>query len=156
MEVRMPNLSGIGCARRLKAELPELPVLILTASSDTADITESVAAGVSGYLIKPVRPEQLNEAVGEVLHGRVVLCAEAQTALAHHVRRLGIMRSADDLSRREREVMRFVVSDFTNKEIAQRLGISEGTVHSHLIRAFRKMGVRTREEARRKLLTGEK
>ena len=154
MDIGMPVLSGIDCTRRLKASLPRLPVVMFAAYLDSADIVESVTVGACGYLLKTTSPERLVWALGEAALGRIALCSAAQVALVDYVRRLGAARSSAGLSRRERDVMLCVMQGHLNKDIASRLGISEGTVHRHLSEAYKKLDVHGRDEARRMFIGG--
>jgi DNA-binding NarL/FixJ family response regulator len=155
MDIGMPALSEIDCARRLKAALPNLPVIMFTGCSDGMTIAESIMAGACGYLIKPVPPERLVWALGEAAEGRIALCGEAQAGLAQYVRRLGTTRSSLGLSPREHQIMVWAAAGLRNKEIAEELGLSEATVHNQVMRAYKKLGVSTRAEARDMLLPRE-
>lgn len=154
MEIRLPGLSGIECLRRVRARRPSARILLFTACSDPETIIESVAAGASGYLIKPVEAEQLVSAVREAAQDRLVFCGGAQVALVHLIQRMGAAKRCMTLSCREREVMLLLVNGATNKDLARQLGIGEGTAHWHVSEIFRKMHVHSREEARRKFVGG--
>ena len=150
MEAWLPGLSGIDCARRLTARLPNARIVLFTACTDHDTIVESVMAGALGYLIKPVAPGYLVWAVAEAAQARPVLCSEAQAALIGFVCRVDQTRHSKALSWREREVMLLVMNGAQYKEIASKLSICEGTVHRHLHDIYRKLGVHGKDEARRK------
>ena len=150
MEAWLPGLSGIDCARRLTARLPNARIVMFTACSDHDTIVESVMAGALGYLIKPVAPGYLVWAVAEAAQARPVLCSEAQAALIGFVCRVDQTRHSKTLSWREREVMLLVMNGAQYKEIASELSICEGTVRRHLHDIYRKLGVHGKDEARRK------
>ena len=150
MEAWLPGLSGIDCARRLTARLPNARIVMFTACSDHDTIVESVMAGALGYLIKPVAPAYLVWAVAEAAQARSVLCSQAQAALIGFVCRVDQTRHSKTLSWREREVMLLVMNGAQYKEIASELSICEGTVRRHLHDIYRKLGVHGKEEARRK------
>ena len=154
MEAWLPGLSGIDCARRLTARLPNARIVMFTACSDHDTIVESVMAGALGYLIKPVAPGYLVWAVAEAAQARPVLCSEAQAALIGFVCRVDQTRHSKTLSWREREVMLLVMNGATYKDISKELGIEEGTVHRHLHDIYRKLGVHGKDEARRKSARG--
>jgi len=146
----LPGLSGIDCARRLTARLPNARIVMFTACTDHDMIVESLMAGALGYLIKPVAPAYLVWAVAEAAQARPVLCSQAQAALIGFVCRVDQTRHSKALSWREREVMLLVMIGAQYKEIASKLSICEGTVHRHLHDIYRKLGVHGKEEARRK------
>jgi DNA-binding NarL/FixJ family response regulator len=154
LEAQLPGLSGIVCARRLTARLPNARIVMFTACSDHDTIVESVMAGALGYLIKPVTPEYLVWAVSEAAQGRRVLCGEAQGAAVDYIRRSGATGRSKRLSWREREVMLRLMNGAPNKDLATELGIGEGTLHKHLDNIYKKLGVHGKDDARRKFMGG--
>jgi DNA-binding NarL/FixJ family response regulator len=148
----LPGLSGIDCTRRLKAHLLELPVLMLSARLDEETIVRSLMAGGSGFLVKPVAPDQLMRAVTRAAKGLPALCLEAQTAVLGLLHRMGRASGSAGLSHREQDAMLGLAQDLSDKEIAALLGMGSGTVHSHLSSIYRKLRVHSRSEARRKFV----
>ena len=153
MEVGEPQLPGIECARRLKAMLPSLPVVMLTAQADVVSIFLSIMAGVSGYLIKPVALETVVSTLARAIRGGtgVMLCDKSQSHLMNYVRSLCNPRSAL-LTPREQQIMGCLFQNMTNKEIAEQLHIKPSTLHAELEALYRKLQAHCRQEAIRKYL----
>ena len=150
MDLNMPEMGGIAATRAIKEESPDRVVLALTVSEAEEDIVEMVAAGASGYVLKDVDPASLARSIQEAHAGQFQL----DDALTRRV----IMRLASTLKRshrplgeplteRETQILRMVVQGTSNKAIASRLGLGEGTIKSHLRNIYRKLQVRTRAEA---------
>lgn len=146
LDLRMPGLSGLEVLRRLRAEHPEVRVLVLTAYDDDPYIFAALRAGARGYLLKTAGPEELIRGIHMVYAGRSVL---DPTVAERLVEELGGPTGGEPerLTERELEVLRLAARGLTNRAIGFRLGISERTVHSHLINIFAKLGVNTRTEA---------
>jgi DNA-binding NarL/FixJ family response regulator len=150
MDLNMPEMGGIAATRAIKEENPERVVLALTVSEAEEDIVEMVAAGASGYVLKDVDPESLARSIQDAHAGHFQL----DDALTRRViMRLGssLRRSrrslAEPLTERETQILRMVMEGTSNKAIASRLGLGEGTIKSHLRNIYRKLQVRTRAEA---------
>ncbi len=150
MDLNMPEMGGIAATRAIKEENPDRVVLALTISEAEEDIVEMVAAGASGYVLKDVDPASLARSIQDAHAGHFQL----DDALTRRVIvRLGstLRRSrrplAEPLTERETQILRMVVVGMSNKAIANRLGLGEGTIKSHLRNIYRKLQVRTRAEA---------
>ena len=150
MDLNMPEMGGIAATRAIKEEDPEQVVLALTVSEAEEDIVEMVAAGASGYVLKDVDPISLARSIQDAHAGRFQL----DDGLTRRViMRLGATLKrprrplADPLTERETEIVRMLVEGKGNKAIANRLGLSEGTIKSHLRNIYRKLHVQTRAEA---------
>jgi DNA-binding NarL/FixJ family response regulator len=150
MDLNMPEMGGIAATRAIKEEDPERVILALTVSEAEEDIVEMVTAGASGYVLKDVDPVRLARCIQEAHAGRFQL----DDALTRKViMRLGATlrrprhRPSEPLTDREAEILGMVVEGKANKVIASRLGLSEGTIKSHLRNIYRKLRVQTRAEA---------
>ena len=163
MDVRMPVCDGIEATRQIKAELPETKVIMLTVSDDEDDLFEAISSGAHGYLLKDMRPEDLLERLDGALKGEAVIApAMAQRILRAFVeqahRRSEAAGSEQQLSPREGEVLNLVSQGATNKEIADGLVISVGTVKNHIHSILDKLHLRNRAQiaayARMEKLTG--
>ena len=153
MDSRMPELSGIDCLRQIKARLPLLPIVMFTACADSDEILLALLAGAVGYLIKPVLPPDLVNALRQVLTGGWCLCHKAQAQIGRLLSQCGTSAVAPGaLSPREQQIFVHLLQLRTDKDIAARLGISEETIHVHLRRLFQAFGVHSRNELVRKLL----
>lgn len=145
LDLVMPAGDGIGAIRRLLDAVPGVRVLVLTSFADDAQIFAATAAGAAGYLLKDVDPQALADGIREVHAGRPALHPSVAARL---MRRGGTApRGRPDITVREREVLRLVVEGLANKQIAQRLGIGEKTVKTHVSRLLAKLGVADRTQA---------
>lgn len=140
-DIQMPDVDGIAATRRVR-ELDGPPVLILTTYDTQADILAAVEAGALGYLLKDAPEETLHTAVLDTAAGKRTLAPEVTNLLAE---RLAQPETA--LSARELEILQALSTGDSNKQIAQRLFISEATVKTHLIHVYQKLGVETRTAA---------
>lgn len=152
MDISMPDVNGIECTRRVKTMLPQLPVIMFTARVDTESFILAMIAGASGYLIKPIPSFDIVSAIKKALEGMPALCMQTEKSVVQWLHGLGEGISGWGLTSREQQIILHLCSNRSDKEIAQHLGISPGTVHTHLVPLFRKMGVHTRDEAKRKFL----
>ena len=150
MDLNMPEMGGVAATRAIKEENPDRVVLALTVSEAEEDIVEMVAAGASGYVLKDVDPTSLARSIQDAYAGHFQL----DDALTRRViMRLGstLKRTrrplAEPLTERETQILHLVVEGMSNKAIATRLGLGEGTIKSHLRNIYRKLQVRTRAEA---------
>jgi DNA-binding NarL/FixJ family response regulator len=144
MDLEMPVVDGIEATRRIKAEQPEIAVVVLTSFSDRDRILQAIDAGAAGYLLKDVEPAELAKAIESAARGDAPLDPRAARAI------LGERRAAApaaELSDREREVLTLVAEGLPNKLIARRLDISEKTVKAHLTSVFKQIGVTDRTQA---------
>jgi len=158
-DVVLIGLSGredarLACVRKMKALAPDLPVLIISGDSDQASIVERCAAGADGYLLKPLAPGELACAVSALAQGLPALCPEAQKAIVSVLHQAITATTAwiPALSGREQEVLGCLLAGWSDKEIAERLGMTPSTVHVHLVQIYRRLDVHTRQQAVAKLL----
>lgn len=135
-------VQGVDATAAITA-LPQAPtVLVLTTYDSDADITAALGAGACGYLLKDTPPDQLADAIREAAAGRSPMGPSITSRLVERVR-----RPATALSARELEVVQLVADGLSNKEIGQRLFLSEATVKSHLVHVFQKLGTDSRTAA---------
>lgn len=165
MDIRMPGCDGIEATRLIKAELPETKIIMLTVSEEEEDLFEAIRSGAHGYLLKNMRPEELFEMLEGALRGEAVIAApmaqrilQAFVSEAHRQAELG--ESQAELSPREIEVLDLASQGTTNKEIADKLFISVGTVKNHVHNILEKLHLKNRAQiaayARMKRLTGRR
>ena len=148
MDIRMPRLDGLAALRRIKAELPEIKIVMLTTSKDDDDLFEAIRGGACGYLLKSQSGGELVAMLEEVGRGEVAL----SPGLAAHIleefgRRKEAARLPAGLSAREREVLGLVAQGLTYKEVAGRLHISERTVKFHMGQIVERLHLKNRAEA---------
>jgi len=148
IQARRPNLGGVECIRRLKAEHPQTAVLILTMYDEEEYIAELLRAGAAGYLLKTIRIEELVRAIRSVHAGDFVCdTALAQRLLKRTARPQPVaLDCGQHLTSREAEVLK-LAARLSNYDIAAHLGLTERTVKGHLTNIFQKMNVGSRTEA---------
>jgi DNA-binding NarL/FixJ family response regulator len=143
MDLSMPVMDGVSATRALLSELPETRVVALTSFSDRQRVTDILAAGATGYVLKDSRPDDLLAAVRAAAGGHVPLDPRVASALLP-TREPPL---TEQLSDREKQVLRLVAAGLANKQIARRLGIAESTVKVHTGNIFRRIGVTDRTSA---------
>ncbi len=151
MDVRMPKLNGQEATRRIKADHPEIRVLILSAYEDDQYVFPLLEAGADGYLLKTAKGHELVGAIRAVHAGRKVLAPSITdkviSRLANGPRGHRPDEMMEALTERELEVLQAVAGGKSNKEIAEQLFLSTNTVQVHLRNIFGKLGVGSRTEA---------
>jgi DNA-binding NarL/FixJ family response regulator len=154
MDLRMPGMSGVEATRRLRGLVPEARVLVLTTFEDDDEVLAAIEAGAAGYMLKASPAEKLVEAICTVMRGGSPLepsvASKVMAELARLSRRQSeerCQRLADPLSARELEVLRALCEGLSNKEIAGKLGLTEGTVKNHMTQVLSKLGVLDRTQA---------
>ncbi len=148
LDVRMPEIDGMSCLSKLKAELPHTPVVIFTAHDNPTYIARAVALGAAGYLVKSASQAELVSAVQQVAGGENLWSRENLRRVSGT---LTNSRSNSELevplTKRESEVLKQLALGLSNKEIAQALSISYETVKEHVQHVLRKLGVSDRTQA---------
>jgi DNA-binding NarL/FixJ family response regulator len=148
LDIHLPGLSGLDCLPRLKARLPSTRIMMLTVFEDHDRIFQSLAAGATGYLVKKTPPAKLLEAIQELHDGGAPMSgqiARQVVAVFQHPNPTVDARAV--LSEREQEIVHRLAQGLIYKEIADQLGISIGTVRTHICRIYEKLHARSRHEA---------
>lgn len=140
MDLRLPDMSGIGAVTAIRSLFPEAKIIVLTTFEGDVEIQRALAAGVRAYMLKTAPLEELVEAIRKVHSGRMHLPAEVAETLAEHF-------SGDPLSEREIEVLRRIAEGDRNRDIGERLSISEETVKVHIRHIMDKLGAKDRTQA---------
>lgn len=151
LDIRMPGMTGVEVLTALRELRDATPVVLLTTFDDEAVLLEGVRAGVSGYLLKDIDIEKLVDALRTVVDGgTLILPAVTERAQRYLVERPSEFEAAelpDRLTPRESEVLRLIAGGYSNREIADALGTSEGTVKNQASSVLSKLGVRDRTRA---------
>jgi DNA-binding NarL/FixJ family response regulator len=153
MDIRMPGMDGVEATWRIRAQWPEARIIILTTFDDDAYVFEGLRAGALGYLLKAVSGQELADAIRVVAGGGALIePSVARKVVAEFARVAPPARPArealpEPLSERETEVLSLVASGFTNREIATRLNLAEGTVKNYVTNILQKVGARDRTQA---------
>jgi len=154
VDVRMPDLDGLELLRAIKAEWGEMPVIMISTYENAPYVKRALADGAAGYLLKDATPEDLAQAInvalsgsGNVLSPRVIqnLFEDQESSLGGNGH--GGRRNEYSLTQREHDILALLAEGRSNREIAQRLYLSEKTVKAHLAAIFRKLGVTNRTQA---------
>jgi DNA-binding NarL/FixJ family response regulator len=154
MDIFLPRMSGIECTARLKLEMPNLQILMLTAVEDDELVFMALEAGADGYLLKRTKPDDLKTAMLDVLGGGAPMSSEIARRVVQSFRRASHQtKQSVHLTTREEEVLILLSKGYANKEIADQLSISAETVGSHLKHIYEKMHVRSRTEAVARYMT---
>jgi DNA-binding NarL/FixJ family response regulator len=146
LDVAMPRMTGLQAAREIKAQLPDIAVLILSMHDDERYLFEALKAGASGYVLKREADEALVDAVRAVSRGESFLTNAAERSLIRAWMTDESQGPSEPLSPREREVLKLIAEAHTNREIGEILHLSEKTVESHRGNLLRKLGMRDRVE----------
>jgi DNA-binding NarL/FixJ family response regulator len=162
MDVRMPVMDGVAATAEIHRQLPDCQVLMLTTFDDEEYIVDALRAGASGYLLKDVPAHDLAKAVISAHNGIYQLDAAVASKMVSRLAGLESKRSTPvpaptsrsptsimqtDLSEREIEVLRLIAKGATNREIAEQLVITEGTVKNHISNILNRLGLRDRTQA---------
>jgi DNA-binding NarL/FixJ family response regulator len=153
MDVRMPKRSGIEAAGEIKDLLPHAKILMLTISDDEGDLYEAIKAGASGYLLKEISIEEVADAIRSVWAGQSrispSMASKLLTEFAAMSKRADEKRQVPPprLTDREMEVLSLVAEGLNNRDIGQRLFISENTVKNHIRNILEKLHLHSRMEA---------
>jgi DNA-binding NarL/FixJ family response regulator len=153
MDINLPGMDGVQCVRHLAELIPKAQILMLTVHEDTDSIFESLSAGAAGYLLKPVRTAELLAAVKDVYAGGAPMTSHIARKVVKSFKRAG--GGPDDgkqLSPRERDVLDYLVQGYSYKEVADQMGISYSTVHTHIEHIYHKLHVQSRAQAVAKYL----
>ncbi len=159
MDINLPGMDGIACVRQLAERLPALQIVMLTVYQDTDNLFRALAAGAHGYLVKPARARDLLAAIRDIHQGG----APMTSALARKVVEAFRGRAAQaqppaagqqpvdgetgELAPREREILDLLAQGFSYKEIADRLNVAFATVHTYVLRIYKKLHVRSKNAA---------
>jgi DNA-binding NarL/FixJ family response regulator len=159
MDIKMKGMDGIDCVRKLKEKLPDVPVIMLTVFEDEDLIFDALMAGAMGYLLKRQPPEQLLEAIREILGGGSPMSATIARKVVKLLQRSGDPGKATGgmrllFSGRQQQILDLLAAGEPYKAIADQMGLSIHTVRGYIRRIYEKLQVHTRSAAVAKYLQG--
>ena len=148
LDLRMPAMSGIEVLKALKEQDEQTPIVMLTTSTEEHDLRDCLKYGAQGYLLKDMDPDELVNALNEIVTGSIIVAQDMTRVLAKVLRNELTDNEAtfDSLTNREKEVACQVASGHSNKVIARELGISDGTVKLHVKSILKKLSLSSRVE----------
>jgi NarL family two-component system response regulator LiaR len=154
LDLMLPGLTGIEVTQRLRQTLPECRILLLTSFAEDQNVVAAMQAGAAGYLLKDVLQGELLSAIRLAMQGEPVLHPEAQRKLIEHLMRpqpappaASLKARVADLTEREHDVLRLIAQGRSNREIADELHITEGTVKGHVSNILSKLHLQDRTQA---------
>ena len=148
MDINLPGISGVECVRQLKSRSPDLHIVMLTVYDDSDRIFQALQMGASGYLLKRSTSEEILHAIKDVHGGGAPMTSYIARKVVQSFRQQGASdQPAENLSKREIDVLEYVSRGYTNKEIADALGLQAETVRGYLKTIYSKLHVRSRTEA---------
>jgi len=147
MDLRMPGLGGVEATRRITTDYPGVAVLVLTMFDEDALISDALAAGARGYLLKGAGQDDIERAIRTVASGDVVFSGGVAARVMRQLSSAAPTRVLPQLSARELEVADLIAAGLSNQAIAERLTLAPKTVGNHVSAIFLKLGVASRAEA---------
>lgn len=151
LDLRMPEIDGVTVLKKLKDAGIDVPIVMLTTSTEERDLVDSLRAGAQGYLLKDMEPDELIDSLHQIMEGRTVVAADMTGVLARVIQ--GDESEFPEeapfaaLTPRELEILCHLAEGLSNKMVARALGITDGTVKLHVGSILRKLHVHSRVEA---------
>lgn len=149
LDLNMPGMNGIETIKAMRSAGIDSRILIFTVSDDHRNVVDALKEGADGYLLKDMEPEELVANIIKAIDGKTAISAELTEALATAIRSRETSEKVNtsSLTDREKQVLKLVANGLSNKMIARKLDIAEGTVKVHVKRVLNKLGMRSRVEA---------
>jgi DNA-binding NarL/FixJ family response regulator len=148
MDVELPGEDGVTVTQRLKMEIPNVTVVMLTVHDDSQTLFEAIKAGAQGYLVKNVRSRELLEHLRGIARGEAAISRRMAARILEEIRgQTEPFGPGEELTARELEVLELVAARLSNAEIAERLVISEHTVKNHMKSILSKLHLHNRHQA---------
>jgi DNA-binding NarL/FixJ family response regulator len=148
MDINLPKMSGVECTRQLKALLRDVQVIMLTAYDDNDRIFQALQVGANGYLLKRASADEIVQAIREVQRGGAPMSTYiARKVVQSFQQNPPVTRTEEGLTKRETEVLDCLARGYSDKEVADALGLSVATVRSYLKTIYSKLHVHSRLQA---------
>jgi len=152
LDLRMKELNGLEVLRQIRDARPDQCVVILTTSIEENDLLEALKLGASGYLLKDLEPERFVDLLFQAKAGETVVAQDltgllAKAAISGNSNPKDQVGNSYQLTARETDILHYIAKGLSNKDIAQELGIVDGTVKLHVRAVLKKLGVKSRVQA---------
>lgn len=149
LDLNMSNVNGLDTLQSMKAAEISSRIVILTVSDNEKDIVSALRAGADGYLLKDMEPEEMLAQLHQVIDGHTILSPKVSELVVRGLHNESIMESRNDasLTNREQQILELLSKGLSNKHIARKLDIVEGTVKVHVKNLLKKLNLRSRVEA---------
>lgn len=148
MDINLPKMSGVECTRQLRELLPSLQIVMLTVYDDSDRIFQALQMGAGGYLLKRASADEILQAIQDVHRGGAPMSAYiARKVVQSFQQQTSVTKPDDALSKRESEVLGYVARGYSDKEVAEALGLTPSTVRSYLKNIYGKLHVHSRTQA---------
>jgi NarL family two-component system response regulator LiaR len=147
MDLVMPDMDGASATKAIRESRPQTQVIALTSFKEEELVQAAMSAGAIGYLLKNISADELAAAIRSAYQGRPTLAPEAAHALIHAATHAQEPVPGDDLTDREREILKLMVAGLSNPDMATRLYVSRSTVKFHVSNILMKLGASSRTEA---------
>ena len=148
MDINLPKMSGVECTRQLRALLPEVQIVMLTVYDDSDRIFQALQIGANGYLLKRASADEILQAIQDVNRGGAPMSAYIARKVVQSFQQNAPSAKAEEvLSKRESEVLGYVARGYSDKEVADALGLTPATIRSYLKTIYGKLHVHSRTQA---------
>ncbi len=163
MDVRMPVMDGVAAVRAIKKRSPHVKIIMLTTFEDDDYVKEAMTAGAEGYMLKNIDPPMLVSSIKAVAAGSILISPKVAGSLINHVydNEKDAFRSSrremplwyGELSPREKQILRYMLSELTNGEIADKIHVGDQTIRNYISTIYSKLEVTSRREALERVRT---
>lgn len=148
MDINLPKISGVECTRQLRQLLPEILIIMLTVYDDSDRIFQALQMGANGYLLKRASADEILQAIQDVQRGGAPMSPYiARKVVQSFQQQSPAARQDEVLSKRESDVLEYVSRGYSDKEVAEALGLTSATVRSYLKSIYSKLHVHSRTQA---------
>ncbi|MGZ4963903.1 MAG: response regulator transcription factor [Limisphaerales bacterium] len=148
MDINLPKMSGVECTRQIRELLPSTQIVMLTVYDDSDRIFQALQMGAGGYLLKRASADEILQAIQDVHRGGAPMSAYiARKVVQSFQRQMPAGKPDEALSKRESEVLGYVARGYSDKEVAEALGLTPSTVRSYLKNIYAKLHVHSRTQA---------
>ena len=148
MDINLPGINGVECSRQLKPQMPATQIIMLTVYQNTEHIFDALAAGATGYMLKQTKPDKLLIAVKDVYEGGSPMSSHIARKIVQSFQQKSTQNDeTPSLSPREAQVIELLAKGYLYKEVADTMGVSYATIHTHIRHIYEKLQVRSRTEA---------